>query len=59
MTPGIMSPPSREELAAIPVVLHVYPTYGREHVTDGRLCWCDPEVEVVDGGRVIIHRSMN
>lgn len=23
---------------------HVYPVEGREHVTDGSPCWCDPDL---------------
>ena len=35
---------------------HVYPTFGREHVTDQRAaCWCEPKVEFVEGGAIIIH----
>ena len=35
---------------------HVYPTFGREHVTDKRdACWCGPRVEFVEGGAIIIH----
>lgn len=35
---------------------HVYPTFGREHVTDKRAgCWCGPVVEFVEGGAIIIH----
>ena len=29
-------------------VLHAYPRFGREHVTDDRdRCWCCPQVEFV------------
>lgn len=24
-------------------LIHVYPTFGREHVLDGLTCWCRPE----------------
>lgn len=35
---------------------HVYPTFGREHVTDKRAeCWCVPVVKFVEGGAIIIH----
>lgn len=35
---------------------HVYPTFGREHVTDKRTdCWCRPAVEFVEGGAIILH----
>lgn len=35
---------------------HVFPTFGREHITDrGSACWCEPRVEYVKGGRIIIH----
>ncbi len=42
-------------------IVHVLPTYGREHVTDGdEDCWCEPELEVEDGGGiVVVHRDMN
>ena len=59
MTLDLMAPPSLEELAALPVVLHVFPTYGREHVTDGRPCWCAPEAQAVEGGQLIVHRDAN
>lgn len=37
-------------------IQHVYPNFGREHVTDQReKCWCGPRVELVDGGAIIIH----
>lgn len=37
---------------------HVYPRFGREHVTSGAgSCWCDPEIEDVPPyGRLIIHQ---
>ena len=35
---------------------HVYPTFGREHVTNrGAACWCGPHTEYVEGGKIIIH----
>jgi hypothetical protein len=35
---------------------HVYPTFGRGHVIDQRDgCWCQPKVEFVEGGAIIIH----
>lgn len=37
---------------------HVYPNFGREHVTDQReRCWCGPRVEFVEGGAIIIHEA--
>lgn len=37
-------------------IIHTYPTFGREHVTDRREgCWCQPKVEFVEGGAIIIH----
>ncbi len=37
-------------------IRHVYPTFGREHVTDQRdACWCQPKVDFVEGGAIIIH----
>lgn len=33
---------------------HVYPLFGREHVTDGLGCWCQPE-PLPDEPRVIVH----
>lgn len=39
--------------------IHVYPTDDlREHVTDGRPCWCQPTPEV-DEPSVIVHHSMD
>jgi len=32
---------------------------SREHQTDGRLCWCAPEIETfADGGELVIHRDV-
>jgi hypothetical protein len=37
---------------------HVYPTFGREHVTDQRDdCWCQPRVEFEGDGAIIIHEA--
>ena len=38
---------------------HVYPTFGREHVTEIRRydCWCEPKVEFVAEGALIIHEA--
>ena len=39
-------------------IRHVYPTFGREHVTDRRdSCWCQPRVEFVEDGAIIIHEA--
>ena len=35
---------------------HVYPTFGRGHVTNKRAdCWCHPKVEFVEDGAIITH----
>lgn len=40
------------------LIFHVYPTFGREHVTDQReQCWCQPRVEFEGEGAVIIHEA--
>lgn len=44
--------------------VHVAPTFGPAHETDGDGCWCSPTVERVprdgdDDGILIVHRSMN
>lgn len=37
---------------------HVYPTFGREHVTDQRdQCWCQPSVQFEGDGAIIIHEA--
>lgn len=37
-------------------IWHTFPTFGREHVTDQRdQCWCEPKVDFVEGGAIIIH----
>lgn len=37
---------------------HVYPIFGRDHVTDrGAACWCGPRTEYVEGGKIIIHEA--
>jgi len=28
-----------------------------EHNTDSEGCWCEPEIEIYDGTKVIIHRN--
>ena len=39
-------------------IVHVYPTFGREHITDKRdQCWCQPKVELHGEGAVIIHEA--
>jgi hypothetical protein len=39
-------------------IFHVYPTFGREHVTDQRdNCWCHPRVEFEGDGAIIIHEA--
>ena len=38
-------------------IYHNYPTFGREHVTDRRdQCWCQPSVEFINDGAIIIHK---
>lgn len=37
-------------------IVHVYPQFGREHVTDQRdQCWCQPRVQFEGDGAIIIH----
>lgn len=37
-------------------IIHVCPTFGREHVTDRRdACWCQPNVQFEGDGAIIIH----
>ena len=39
-------------------IYHVYPNFGREHVTDKRgECWCQPKAEFVSGGVIFIHEA--
>lgn len=39
-------------------IRHVYPQFGREHITNQRQdCWCCPVVEFVEGGAIIIHEA--
>lgn len=35
-------------------LIHVYPTFGKEHVTKGTQCWCEP---VLTPDNVLIHNS--
>lgn len=40
------------------MIFHVYPMFGRAHVTDQReKCWCQPRVELENEGAVIIHEA--
>jgi len=38
-------------------IVHVYPNFGREHITDHREgeCWCYPLIEQAGDGYVVIH----
>lgn len=37
-------------------IWHVYPTFGREHITNQRdQCWCYPKIEFAYDGAIIIH----
>jgi hypothetical protein len=37
-------------------IWHVYPTFGREHITNQRdRCWCHPKIEFAYEGAIIIH----
>ena len=39
-------------------IYHVYPTFGREHITDkADKCWCCPEDRFVNNGAMIIHEA--
>lgn len=43
---------------AVVQIHHVYPTFGREHITNDRGgCWCEPKIELVEGGAIIIHEA--
>lgn len=53
---GVLEEPDAPEAV---VTYHVYPTYGRDHVTEGVECWCNPEVKDVEGGRIVVHRDIN
>lgn len=46
--------------------VHVYPTFGREHDTDGGPCWCRPSPDMASvaawrpgEGIVWVHRAMS
>ena len=37
-------------------IYHVYPTFGREHITNQRdRCWCHPKIEFAHEGAIILH----
>lgn len=36
---------------------HVYPTYGKKHVTDGPPCWCEPDFERDEDTLIVIHHT--
>ena len=39
---------------------HIYPTDDlRDHHLEGESCWCHPEVEYEEDGKIIIHKSMD
>jgi hypothetical protein len=50
--------PKRDE--ADSNVIHVYPVSEENlHSLDGRECFCNPDVELFDGGReLVIHRRV-
>jgi len=59
-----MKPPGIEDLDNDPDddprenVFHVYPEHaGRKHSLNDEYCWCDPEVEVNTGGKIVTHRN--
>jgi len=39
-------------------LIHVYPTFGREHVLLGLTCWCHPEPDTTTPS-VVIHHEHN
>lgn len=41
--------------------VHVYPQYGREHVTNAgcKGCWCSAQIENLVDGNLVIHREQN
>jgi len=42
-----------------PPPVHVFPTWGPEHATDGTPCWCGPEIRREPGASdLIIHREL-
>lgn len=43
---NIVHTPDRSEANRSQVddeLVHVFPLFGREHVLDGRACWCHPD----------------
>ncbi len=26
-------------------IVHIYPLFGKEHILDGLMCWCNPEMD--------------
>lgn len=57
---GLDKPHDKSRLQEMPDdnIQHVYPTFGREHVTDKRDdCWCQPKVQFVKGGAIVIHEA--
>lgn len=44
------------------MINHVYPVDDlREHVVDTKegVCWCNPEVEYIEGEEIYIHNAMD
>jgi hypothetical protein len=49
-----------EWLATHPTPPAAQPAVQREHITDGRQCWCNPDIDYVDpetGAAVIVHKE--
>jgi len=41
------------------MTLHITPTNDlREHIEES-ICWCEPEIEIVNGEMIIIHNSLD
>lgn len=39
-------------------IRHIYPTFGKAHITNQReRCWCQPQVSFVEGGAIIVHKA--
>ena len=59
MTDETASPEQSRVAADCPnerlVMCDCYP----EHCVHGDTCWCEPELEIIDGNKLIIHREVN
>lgn len=54
-----LSPSEAEADSRTLQAVHVYPSFGPEHMLETRRCWCHPEYEMAGVGVIVIHNVMH